>query len=98
MSEGLLLFQAAASFIFFIMVCVTISRIGEIRDHARHQSKLLEQLVKNTAPPPAASTPPPTASLGYEAAKSEGGGATAVVVLLVIVFIILLGCVLAAKR
>lgn len=90
MSEMFILFQGIIGLIFFIMVCITISRIGDIHDHARRQTKLLEQIAMNTKPPEEAPKPAP-APLNYIRDEPKGGakifvfiGAAVVVVLVII--------------
>jgi hypothetical protein len=89
-SEILGLFEAIVGFIFFIAVCVTISRVGEIRDQAKRQTELLERIVKNTNPAPDPATKP-TASVANtnERQKSGLGTATAIIVVVALLIIVL---------
>ena len=83
------------SLIFFIACCVTIARIGEIRDETKRQTKLLQQLVSQTR-----KDEPAKIDSIYKEAKIAAKAASGIPIALIIliVTIIVLAAIAMATR
>ena len=80
--------------IFFIACCVTISRIGEIRDDAKRQTELLRQIAQQTKKEGAAQEP----SVNYLNPLAEEKSAFPPFLLVLLIVIIVLIVIAMAMR
>ena len=88
----------APSLLVFLLFVAGVSRLGEIRDHAKYQTKLLEQLVKNTTPPATdAAKPKPSGLLAYPDPTTKGGAAGKVALVLGLIVIVSMIIAIARK-
>lgn len=66
------------------------SSLSKIRDHAKYQTQLLEQLVKNTSPPPDPTKKLVPSSIDYIRDDNKSGAGTVLLILSAVVAVLVI--------